>query len=211
MDLPIVLAIAGLVSCGYGKPRPEKPARGAFSNRSPYEKYLPQSPPAETNRVRFRKGISMVSPPGWKSRTIPIESFLKGYVTDEFVLEGEADPKEEYKPKITIQSLGPKARHQWETLLKREPGRKNLDRYVLTRFQGEPAFARFLSGFGESHAVRGSYQPWLLQGVVFKSQGQWFSLDFDVRNADEGEPYYTEPLKIIQDYFETFRYNPSAD
>jgi hypothetical protein len=82
---------------------------------------------------------------------------------------------------------------------------------VSSQFQGHPALTRFLPGGGKSKAVRGSYQPWLSQELVFKNQSQWFSIGFSMRNADEGEPYYTQPLKIVQDYFETFRYTSAGN
>jgi hypothetical protein len=148
-----------------------------------------------------------VSPTGWTTRTIAIEDYLKDWVSDEFVVEGTQG--DEYRPKITIQRLGGLAQGQWNDALK--PGWNNRDGYVPSRFQDQPAFTLFLPGYGKSKAVRGTYRPSLSQQLVFKCQGQWFSLAFDMRNADEGEPYYTEPLRVIQDYFETFRYNPPGN
>ena len=41
-------------------------------------------------------------------------------------------------------------------------------------------------------------------GVKLERDGQWFSLRFDMRNADKNKPYYTEPLPIIEQS-ETFK------
>ena len=173
---------------------------------SPYEDLLPKDPPTDKNRVTFAAGITIDSPPGWTSRTVPIEAFMKDWITDQFVLEAKQPGQE--KSTITIQRLGPMAQRQWDDFAK--PGAVIGDRYTLSQFHGEPAFTRFLPGSGKSRAKSGQYHPWLSQQLVCKAQGQWFLLDFQMRNADDGDPYYTRPLKIIQDYFETFHYKPKG-
>ncbi len=199
--LLILFLFAGQAGCGN---------RSNSQGGSPYEDFLPQSAPSETNRVSHSAGFSIVSPHGWKTQTITISAFLKDWVLDQFELEGTE--KEKYRPKITIQRLGPQARHQWEEALK--PDWPNKERYTITEFQGQPALSQFLPGYGWSKAGRGtngSYEPWLTQKIVFKSQGEWFSLTFNMRNADHGEPYYTQPLTIVQEYFETLRYKSSGN
>jgi hypothetical protein len=201
-----LLTIIWLGGCGFYQAPPGPQADGTVPANSPYEAYLPKEAPLERNRVAHSSGFSIVCPPGWTTRTIPIEDFLKSSVADQFELEGPQSDK--IKPRITIQRLGPDAQGQWENSLKPD---HIGDEYTRTVFQGSPALARFLTGYGKSKAVRGAYQPWLSQSLKFKSHGQWFSLDFTMRNADKGEPYYRQPLQIIQDYFETFRFNPPGD
>jgi hypothetical protein len=101
-----LLVVVGLEGC---RNRAVSPGRG------PYADYLPQSAPSETNRVKHPAGFSIVSPPGWRTRTIPIEDYLKGRVADQFVVEGTQ--QDTYRPKITIQRLGPEAYDQWESFL----------------------------------------------------------------------------------------------
>ena len=181
--------------------------KGGAASAQSVQSFLPQVSPSETNRISHPTGFSIVCPPGWTTRTIPIQSFLKDWVSDQFELEGTQ--KDQYRPKITIQLLGAAAGRQWNDALK--PGWTNSDGYALTSFQGQSAFKRFLPGYGKARAVRGTYQPWLSQQLIFKSQGRWFSLAFVMRNANQDKPFYTQPLKIIQDYFETFHYSPSGN
>jgi hypothetical protein len=189
MSLPLVIKtlilvpILALAGCGKS---------AVASRRSPYEHYLPQTAPSEANRVTNAAGFSIVIPPGWTTRTVPIEAFPKDWVLDEFVVEGTQT--DAHKPKITIQRLRPAAQRQWDNAL--QPGWKNADGYVTIPFQGQTALSRFLPGFGRLKAERDAYQPWLLQTLVFKSKGQWFSLAFAMRNADEAEPYYTHHWEL---------------
>lgn len=176
--------------------------QSASAVHSPYERYLPQAPPAETNRVEFVPGYSIVSPVGWKGRTIPIEDWLKKDVADQVELKG--DVADDYPPRIQIQHMGPDEYaiyHGW--LQSTQP---LADGLTHTQFQGQPALSRFLSGYGKRRAVRGTYQPWLSQELFFERDGNGFILIFDMRNADKDKPYYTHPVPIIEEYFETFRY-----
>ena len=165
---------------------------------SPYEHYLPQATPSETNRVEFPEGYSIVSPAGWTARTIAIGDFLKDYVADQIVIEGHET--DEYPPRITIQHLGPKENAQFTS------GQGLADGWTSTQFQGQPALSRFLAGYGSHRAIRGTCQPWLTQELFFECDGNGFILSFDMRNADKDEPYYKQPVPIIEQYFETFRY-----
>jgi hypothetical protein len=79
-------------------------AQRASEVHSPYERYLPQTAPSETNRVEFAAGYSIVSPVGWTVRTIPIEDWLKKEVADQIEIKGEVT--DEYPPCIQIQHLG---------------------------------------------------------------------------------------------------------
>jgi hypothetical protein len=143
-----------------------------------------------------------VCPAGWTTRTVPIQDFLKDSLADEFVLEGTQS--DDLKPHITISRGGPETSRQNKNVFQPDWGKD--DGYTHIQFQGQPAVVRFLNGYGKRQAVRGSYQPWLLQELLFERDGQWFRLSFDMRNADKDKPYYTQPLPIIQQYFETFRY-----
>ncbi len=194
----MVLAVGG---CAHNEKHMAQPASEI---RSPYAHYLPQIPPSETNRIEHSSGFSIVSPVGWKTRMIPVEDFLKDYVADEIVIEGKES--DEYKPRITIQRLGPAANRTNREWL--EPGRSLADGWVFTQFQSQPALAKFLPGYGRRQAVRGTYHPDLQQEVCFEREGKGFRLTFYMRNADGNRPYYTQPLPIIQQYFETFRYKP---
>jgi hypothetical protein len=171
---------------------------------SPYESYLRQAP-SETNRVEFA-GFSIVRPAGWTTRRIKIEDWFKGSVAAQYEIEGPQP--DNYGPRITIQHLGSDADKTYRDWL--TPGRQLADGLALTQFQNRPALSKFLSGYGERQAVRGTYQPWLLQELIFERDGQWFLLSFNMKNADKDKPYYTQPLPIIQQYFETFRYTPAA-
>jgi hypothetical protein len=153
------------------------------------------------NRVSHR-GYSIVAPTGWKTRTIPIEAFMKNYLTDQLAIEGP-QPEQSH---FDVQRLGPSGGRQFKDWL--QPGRRLGDGYQLTQFQGQPALEKFLPGTGRRQAVRGSYHPWLLQEVVFERGGQWFSLTFTMKNADADKPYYTKPLPIIRQYLDTFRPEP---
>jgi hypothetical protein len=52
--------------------------------QSPYERYLPQASPSETNRIEFAAGYSIVSPVGWTARTIRIVCFASEMGMDLF-------------------------------------------------------------------------------------------------------------------------------
>lgn len=201
LGLAALLAAAG---CERTAPSSSTPLHERASAQSPYESYLPSTPPLEANRMNHPAGFSIASPPGWTARTNSVADFLKDFTLDEFVLQGTQD--DDYRPRITVQRLGPSGAKQYEDAL--AAGGAVLNEFVQTQFHDQPAFARFLSGYGKSQAVRGTHQPWLLQELAFKSNGEWFMLAFNMRNADSGGPYYTQPLAIIRDYFESFRYAP---
>ena len=194
--LALVLAVTG---CAHGQKALEQPAQAGAQVHSPYESYLPQAP-LETNRVEYA-GFSIVRPAGWTTHPIAINDFLTNDLTAQLAIEGPED--DEYKPRFNIQRLGPNADKMYRDWL--TPGRHLSDWQVLTQFQNQPALSRFLPGYGERRAVRGTCQPWLVQELTFERDGQWFSLRFDMRNADKNKPYYTEPLPIIEQYFETFK------
>jgi hypothetical protein len=209
VTVPMLMLVA-LVSLGCDKAEVPvaqapvaTPARVVAGVESPYADYLPKAAPADANRFTHPAGFSIACPPGWTTRTIELKA-LKDFVADQVLLEGLQPDR--FKPVITIQRLGPESGRQWDDLAK--TGATMGNGHTRTQFQGQPAFKRFQAGFGKSRAVKGQHQPWLSQRLVLKSHGQWFVLDFRMRNADDGDPYYTKPLKIIQDYFETFRYKP---
>jgi hypothetical protein len=127
-------------------------------------------------------------------------------VADQFDLYPEQEVKSKPGPRISIQRKGPEGKSGLDLELK--PEWNSREGHQHTQFQGEPALSRFLPGYGRSQTVRGSYQPWLVQEVYFKRFGEGFGITFEMRNADDGDPYYTQPLKIIDDYFATFRYSP---
>jgi hypothetical protein len=199
--LVLALAVGG---CVRGQKVAEQPTQMASQVDSPYESYLPQTP-LETNRVELAGG-SIVRPAGWTIRTIKIEDWFKSSVAAQYEIAGpQAD---NYGPRFTIQLLGPDANETYAGWL--TPGQQLPDGWVLTQFQNQPALANFLPGFGERQAVRDSYQPWLTQYLLFERGSQWFLLNFEMKNADKDKPYYTQPLPIIQQYFETFRCTPAA-
>jgi hypothetical protein len=207
---PMLLLLA-LVSLGCDKTEMPvarapvaKPVGAGVGAGSPYADYLPKAAPADANRFTHPAGFSIVCPPGWTPRIIELKSSAKDFVADQVMLEGTQPDR--FKPVIIVQRLGPEAGSQWDDLAK--TGATMGNGHTRTKFQGEPAFTRFQAGTGKSRAVKGQHKPWLSQRLVLKSHGQWFLLDFRMRNADDEGPYYTAPLKIIQDYFETFRYKP---
>ena len=134
------LLLAALVVVGCDKGRaPGAKREGAAPGSSPYADYLPKEPPVEKNRVVHPAGYSVASPPGWTMRIVSIESYMKDYVAEQFVLEGPQP--DELKPVMTIQRLGPAGQRQWDAFAK--PGAIICDRYVRTTFHGETAFSRF--------------------------------------------------------------------
>jgi hypothetical protein len=177
-------------------------AQMASEVHSPYERYLPDAPPSETNRIEFPAGYSIVSPAGWTVRTISIEDWLKKEVADQIEIKGHV--ADEYPPRIQIQHMGPDEYALYHGMLNSTQSLSNG--LVRTTFQGKPVISYFLPGYGSHHAVRGSYQPWLTQTLFFERDGNGFVLTFDMRNADKNKPYYTQPVPIIEQYFETFRY-----
>jgi hypothetical protein len=198
------LLLVALVVLGCDKGRaPGAKRASAAPGSSPYADYLPKEPPVEKNRVAHPSGYSLISPPGWTMRIVSIEPFMKDYVADQFVLDGPQT--DELKPVLTVQRQGPAGQRQWDAFAK--PGAIIGDRYVRTTFRGETAFSKFLPGSGKSKSLRGAA---LSQQLVLKSAGQWFLLDFRMRNADDGERYYTQPLSIVQAYFESFRSKPAG-
>jgi hypothetical protein len=181
-------------------------AQTASEVHSPYERYLPQAPPAETNRVEFAAGYSIVSPVGWTVRTIPIEDWFKKEVADQIEIKGQV--ADEYPPRIQIQHLGPDEYSLYHGWLQSTQGLP--DGWTHIQFQGQPALSKFQAGYGSHQAVRGSYQPWLTQYLFCERDGNGFILTFDMRNADKNKPYYTRPVPIIEQYFETFRFKKPA-
>ena len=173
---------------------------------SPYERYLPQSPPSEINRVEFPAGYSIVSPVGWITQTIPIEDWFKRSVSDQIVIESQV--ADQYPPSITIQHMGPDEYALYHGMLN---STQNLSNGLTrTTFQGQPAISRFLPGYG-SRLAKGpwferSYEPFLTRELFFERDGNGFILIFHMRNADKGRPYYTHPVPIIEQYLETFRF-----
>jgi hypothetical protein len=195
LALAFLLAAAG---CGR-----EKKGTGVHN---PYDGYLPQTAPSETNRVEFSAGYSIVSPIGWTSRTIPIEDWFKDSVADQITIEGHV--ADEYPPRISIQHLGPgeyALYKEWLRSTNNIPGG-----WTHTEFQGQPALSKFLPGYGKRKAKgnwwSATYQPWLTQSLFFERDGNGFILDFDMRNADKDEPYYMHPVPVIEEYFRTFRF-----
>jgi len=68
LTFAFMLAISG---CAHDEKSATQSAQ-ATEVHSPYERYLPQTPPAETNRVKFLQGYSIVSPGGWVTREVPM-------------------------------------------------------------------------------------------------------------------------------------------
>lgn len=173
---------------------------------NPYEKYLPQVPPAETNRIEFAEGYSIVSPIGWTVRMIPMEDWFKKEVAGQIEIAGHV--ADEFPPRIQIQHLGPSMYalyHGWLQSTQSLP-----DGWARTQFQGQPALSKFEPGYGRrqatGHLFYRVYQPWLSQYLFFERDGHGFILHFDMRNADKDKPYITRPVPIIDQYFETFRF-----
>jgi hypothetical protein len=177
---------------------------------SPYERYLPQVPPSETNRIEFPAGYSIVSPVGWTAKTIPIEDWLKSSVADQIVIAGHV--ADEYPPRITIQHLGPDEYATFRSMLHSQslPDGWKQDGWTNGQFQGQPALSKFEPGFG-SRLARGPwferhYEPYLTRELFFERDANGFILQFDMRNADKGKPYYTHPVPIIEEFLETFHF-----
>lgn len=194
-----MLAVAG---CAHTQPTSEA--------RSPYERYLPQAPPAETNRIEFAAGYSLVSPVGWTVRTIPIEDWLKTEVADQIEIAGLV--ADEYPPRIQIQHLGPDEYALYHGMLHAQnlPDGWKQDGWKYGQFQGQAALSKFEPGYGSRLATGpwfdSHYMPCLTHELFFERDGNGFILTFDMRNADKGKPYYTEPVPVIEQYFETFRF-----
>lgn len=171
--------------------------------RSPYASYLPQAPPSEANRVEFPPGYSIVSPVGWVTRTIQIEDWSKDSISDQIVIEGTQ--RDQYRPRITIQHLGPGQNALYMGWLKSD--RILPDGWVRVEFQNQPALTKFLPGYGARRSTREGYEPWLSEYLFCERDGHGFILKFDMRNADRDKPYFMQPLPIIQEYFDTFRFS----
>lgn len=183
------------------------PAQTASKSQSPYERYLPQADPSETNRVQFPEGYSIVKPFGWSTQTIKIDNWFKSSVADQ--VEIKSSVQDEYPPRITIQHFGPEQYGFYHGLLESTndlPAGWLQEGWKRIRFQGQPALSQFLPGYGSHQAVRGSYQPWLTRNLYCERDGNGFLLIFDMRNADKNRPYYTEPVPVIEQYLETFQF-----
>jgi hypothetical protein len=201
LALVFLLTVAG---CAHGKKSAPQFAQVASEIHSPYGRYLPQAPPSETNRVKFPQGYSIVSPVGWVTRTIPMEDWMKDNVTDQIEIEGDGPVG--YKPRITIQHLGPGENSLYLGFLAKL-GQIPPDGWVPAAFQKQPALKKFYEGSGSRQAIRGSYQPWLTQEIFCERDEQGFLLIFDMKNADK-YPYFKQPLPIVEQYLETFCYQP---
>ena len=197
LALAFMLALAG---CAH--------SQKSLKVHSPYERYLPQTLPSETNRIEFPAGYSIVSPVGWTARTIPIEDWAQSSVSDQIVIESHV--ADDYPPRITIQHLGPDQYALYHGMLHAQSLPDGWKQWTHIEFQGQPALSKFQPGFGRRQAIgywldRG-YQPWLTQYLFFERDGNGFKLIFDMRNADKDNPYYTQPVPLISQYFETFRF-----
>jgi hypothetical protein len=91
--------------------------------------------------------------------------------------------------------------------------------YKPTQFQGRPAFAHFDAGYGPGSdraqknttwGTKGGYSPTLDQELIFERGGAWFQLSFNMGNLKEGEPVHKGALEMVQQYFDTFEYQPVA-
>ncbi len=176
--------------------------------KNPYEHYLPQSPPEETNRVHFTQGYSIVKPTGWEVQIIRIESWMKDDVADQVTLRGQV--ADDYPPRITIQHLGPGEYTLYKGWLESTNRLRLNEPWTHTQFQGKPALTHFSPGYGKRRAtgnwLEKHYEPWLSYQLFCERDGNGFILDFDVRNADKDKPYYTELPPIISQYLGTFRF-----
>jgi hypothetical protein len=191
--LAFTLAVAG---CAH--------AQTTSKVHSPYERYLPQAPPSETNRFESPAGYSIVSPLGWKAQIGSPEDWMKDNIVDDIVIEGQTSDK--WCPtSITVDHLGPGEYRLYDGWL--HSTQSLPDGWAHTEFQGQPALKKFYEGSGSREATRGSYQPWLMQELFLERNGQGFILTFIVKNADR-HPYFMQPLPIVEQYFETFRYEP---
>jgi len=119
--------------------------------------------------------------------------------------EIEGDGPVGYKARFTIQHMGPGENSLYMGWL--EAGKSLPDGWMPEKFQNQPALKNFYSGSGSAQATRGSYQPWLTQHVFCERNGHGFLLTFDMINADR-HPYFKQPLPIVEQYLETFRYEP---
>jgi hypothetical protein len=200
-SLVFLLAVAG---CMHDEKSVAQSTHVATEVHSPYERYLPQTPPSETNRVKFPQGYSIVIPVGWVTRTIPMEDWMKDNVTDQIEIEGDGPVG--YKARFTIQHLGPGENSLYVGWLTNS-GQIVPDRWASAEFQNQPALKRFYEGSGSHQATRGSYQPWLTQEIFCERNGHGFLLIFTMINADK-HPYFMQPLPIVTQYLETFRYEP---
>ena len=151
-----------------------------------------------------------MSPVGWTVRTIPIEDWFKKEVADQIEIKGDVD--DEYPPRIQIQHLGPDEYAVFKGMLHApnlSEGWKR-DGWTHAEFQGQPALEKFWPGYGRRQAqgdwLHKHYEPWLSHELFCEREGNGFILSFDMRNADRDKPYYTHPVPIIEQYFETFRF-----
>ena len=203
--IAFILAAGG---CAHeGKSTAQSP-QAASQVHSPYDHLLPQTLPSEANRVEAPAGYSIVSPPGWEVITGSPPSYIKDDITDCLVLQGQ--PADKWTPtSISLDHLGPGEYPFYKDKLHSTQsfpeGWKN---WKHCEFQGQPALAEFLPGFGSHQSFMGSYQPWLTESLFFERDGNGFMLHFVMKNADRNKPYYTGPVPIIQKYFETFRFTP---
>lgn len=193
--LSLVLAVAG---CGHVA----APTIGPVA--------LP--PPDEARRVAHPAGYSIVFPEGCQAQVDP--PVYQGDSTTKDAL-ATVRPKDAYgsdefgTPTLTVRRFS-------KEHVARNGGKPVPTYFRPTQFQNQPAFAHFDAGYGPGSeragtttATRGGYSPNLDQELIFERDGSWFHVSFSMRNLAGREPRYREPLQVVQDYFESFRYAPA--
>jgi hypothetical protein len=180
---------------------------GCDRGSSPFAHLLPDNPPTETHRVAHPAGYSLVFPAGWKTE---MQSFPDGYFADGLsTASRDSFGNEDFdKPNFSVLRFSDQGRGAIQT-------GSYIDRMSPAQFQNQPAWESFEPGrlpdssSGNLFRDSSAGYPYLTQSVLLERSGEWFLLSFQMRNIDGKEgPFLTEPAAIIQQYFETFEFQP---
>jgi hypothetical protein len=169
----------------------------------------PLQPPEQGQRAFHPAGYSVVFPPGLQPDPNPLASQFDTHTKDALgtVAKRKPDGSEEFgAPSLTVRRFSDAA-----VAAGCVPAF-----YKPTQFHGQPAFAHFDPGYGPGSdrarknttwATKGGTYPYLQQELIFENNGAWFQLTFSMSNVQGSDPVYTEPLNVVQKYFDTFEYN----
>jgi hypothetical protein len=204
-----LLLVAG---CGQGVIKAGAAAKAA----NPFEHQLPKQPPDEKYRVVHPVGYSMVYPPGWKTQS---QHFTSGYFIDGLNTDNRVDAfgTEDFnKPSMHIIRFSAEGKQAVQMQLAHGIG--YFSGTTKIQFQDQPAWSGFDPGRLPARPAlknlandsRGGY-PYLTQKLIIERNGDWFLLTFQIRNIQKNRgPFITQPVPIIEEYFETFEYEPAG-
>lgn len=169
-------------------------------------------PPDEAHRARHPAGYSMVFPADLLPQVNP--QVYQGDLSTKDALANSnprtADGTEQFGgPKLSVRRFS-------DQHVATNAGKPVPAFFRETQFQNQPAFAFFDAGYGPgserarrntTYGTAGGYQPTLNQELIFQRGDSWFHLSFSMHNLDGDETVHTEPLQVVEQYFETFKYD----